>query len=48
MFIDMFLGDFLKRLLFMVVETIPQDEIDATVDEAVAMFMKSYGVARQR
>lgn len=44
-FIDLCLGDILKRLLFMVVETIPQEEIDIIVDQAVAMFMKSYGVA---
>jgi len=43
-FIDLCLGDILKRLLFMVVDTIPQEEIDAIVDQAVAMFMKSYGV----
>jgi AcrR family transcriptional regulator len=43
-FIDLCLGDILKRLLFMVVDTIPQEEIDANVDQAVAMFMKSYGV----
>ena len=43
-FIDLCLGDMLKRLLFMVVDVAdPQDEIDVAVDEAVAMFIKAYG-----
>jgi len=46
-FIDLCLGDILKRLLFMVVETIPQEEIDAIVGQSVTMFMKSYGVPSQ-
>ena len=42
-FIDLCLGDVLKRLLFMIVTSLSQEEIDFTVDSAVHMFMKSYG-----
>lgn len=42
-FIDLCLGDVLKRLLFMVVTSLSEEEIGLTVDSAVAMFMKSYG-----
>jgi AcrR family transcriptional regulator len=42
-FIDLCLGDILKRLLFMVVASLPQEEIDFTVDSAVHMFIKTYG-----
>lgn len=42
-FIDLCLGDFLKRLLFMVVTSLSQEEIGLTVDSAVDMFMKTYG-----
>jgi AcrR family transcriptional regulator len=42
-FIDLCLGDVLKRLLFMVVTSLSQEEIDATVQSAVDMFMKAYG-----
>ena len=42
-FIDLCLGDVLKRLLFRVVETVEQDEMDALVGQAVAMFMTVYG-----
>jgi AcrR family transcriptional regulator len=45
-FIDLCLGDILKRLLFRVVETVEQDEIDALVGQAVAMFMKVYGAPK--
>lgn len=44
-FIDLCLGDILKRLLFMVVEGVPQEEIEAIVSQSVTMFMKSYGVS---
>ncbi len=42
-FIDMCVGDFIKRLLFMVVTSLPQAEIDSTVDSAVHVFIKAYG-----
>jgi AcrR family transcriptional regulator len=42
-FIDLCLGDVLKRLLFRVVDTVPQDEIDTLAGQAVKMFMASYG-----
>lgn len=45
-FIDLCLGDILKRLLFRVVETVEQDEIDVLVGQAVAMFMKVYGAPK--
>ena len=45
-FIDLCLGDVLKRLLFRVVETVEQDEIDALVGQAVAMFMRVYGAPK--
>ena len=45
-FIDLCLGDFLKRLLFMVVTSLPQEEIGLTVDSAVGMFMKTYAPPR--
>ena len=41
-FIDLCLGDVLKRLLFMIVTSLSQEEIDFTVDSAVHMFMKAY------
>ena len=44
LFIDMCLGDILKRLLFRVVEAIPQEEVDRVVDRSVAMFVAYYGV----
>ena len=46
-FIDLCLGDVLKRLLFMVVDTVPHDEIDELVDQTVAIFIKFYGVPQQ-
>ena len=42
-FIDLCLGDILKRLLFMVVTSLPQEEIDLAVDSAVNVFIKAYG-----
>ena len=42
-FIDLCLGDILKRLLFMVVTSLSQEEIDLTVDSAVTVFLKAYG-----
>jgi AcrR family transcriptional regulator len=45
-FIDLCLGDILKRLLFRVVETVEQNEIDVLVGQAVAMFMKVYGAPK--
>ena len=45
-FIDLCLGDILKRLLFRVVETVEQSEIDVLVGQAVAMFMKVYGAPK--
>ena len=42
-FIDMCMGDFIKRLLFMVVTSLTQEEIDLTVDSAVDVFLKAYG-----
>ncbi|THD49493.1 MAG: TetR/AcrR family transcriptional regulator [Bradyrhizobium sp.] len=42
-FIDLCLGDALKRLLFAVVETLTPDEIGETVDGSVALFLKAYG-----
>jgi AcrR family transcriptional regulator len=41
LFIDMCTGDFIKRLLFMVDEKIPQEEIDAAVDQSVAIFINA-------
>ncbi len=41
LFIDMCTGDFIKRLLFMVDEKIPQEEIDAAVDQSVAIFIEA-------
>jgi AcrR family transcriptional regulator len=41
LFIDMCTGDFIKRLLFMVDEKIPQEEIDAAVDRSVAIFINA-------
>ena len=46
-FIDLCLGDILKRLLFRVVDTVSQEEMDALVDEAVVMFMKVYGAPKR-
>jgi len=45
-FIDLCLGDILKRLLFRVVDTVEQNEIDVLVGQAVAMFMKVYGAPK--
>jgi AcrR family transcriptional regulator len=45
-FIDLCLGDVLKRLLFRVVDTVPQDEIDTLAGQAVKMFMASYGPSK--
>jgi AcrR family transcriptional regulator len=45
-FIDLCLGDILKRLLFRVVDTVEQDEIDLLVGQSVAMFMKVYGAPK--
>jgi len=42
-FIDLCLGDVLKRLLFMVVTSLSEEEIGLTADSAVDMFMKAYG-----
>jgi AcrR family transcriptional regulator len=42
-FIDLCLGDVLKRLLFMVVTSLSEEEIGLTADSAVEMFMKAYG-----
>jgi len=42
-FIDLCLGDVLKRLLFMVVTSLSEEEIGLTSDSAVDMFMKAYG-----
>jgi AcrR family transcriptional regulator len=42
-FIDLCLGDVLKRLLFMVVASLSEEEIGLTADSAVEMFMKAYG-----
>ncbi len=41
LFIDMCTGDFIKRLLFMVDEKIPQEEIDAAIDQSVAIFIRA-------
>jgi AcrR family transcriptional regulator len=41
-FVDLCLGDILKRLLFMVVTSLSQEEIGLIVDSAVRMFMKAY------
>jgi len=41
-FIDLCLGDALKRTLFAMVETIPPAEVDALVDSVVALFLKAY------
>jgi AcrR family transcriptional regulator len=41
-FVDLCLGDILKRLLFMVVTSLSEEEIGLTVDSAVHMFMKTY------
>ena len=41
-FIDLCLGDVLKRLLFMVVTSLSDEEIGVTVNSAVDMFMKAY------
>jgi len=46
-FIDLCLGDVLKRLLFRVVDTVSQDEIDAVADQSVALFIKVYGAKRE-
>jgi hypothetical protein len=46
-FIDLCMGDFLKRLLFMVVTSLSQEEIDLTVDSAVTVFLKAYGAPRR-
>jgi AcrR family transcriptional regulator len=42
-FVDLCLGDVLKRRLFAVGETTAPDEIDAVVEETVALFLKAYG-----
>ncbi len=42
-FIDLCLGDVLKRRLFAVGETTAPEEIDAVVEETVALFLKAYG-----
>ena len=41
LFIDMCTGDFIKRLLFMVDVEISQEEIDAAVDQSVALFINA-------
>jgi len=41
LFIDMCTGDFIKRLLFMVDVEISQEEIDAAVDQSVAIFINA-------
>ena len=46
-FIDLCLGDVLKRLLFMVVTSLSEEEIGLTADSAVDMFMKAYGAPRR-
>ncbi len=45
-FVDLCLGDILKRLLFMVVTSLSQEEIDQAVDSSVDMFMKAYGAPK--
>jgi AcrR family transcriptional regulator len=47
-FIDLCLGDILKRLLFMVVTSLAQEEVDLTVDSAVNVFLKGYGAPPRR
>jgi hypothetical protein len=41
-FIDLCTADTLKRVLFAMVDTVTAEEIDATVDAAVAMFLRAY------
>ncbi len=43
-FVDLCLGDMLKRLLFMVVDAAHPSDFEVAVDDAVAMFIKAYGV----
>jgi AcrR family transcriptional regulator len=43
-FIDLCLGDTLKRMLFMVIDSAHPSHFELAVDDAVAMFIKAYGV----
>jgi len=43
-FIDLCLGDMLKRMLFMVIDAAHPSDFEVAVDDAVAMFIKAYGV----
>jgi len=43
-FIDLCLGDMLKRMLFMVIDAAHPSDFEVAVDDAVAMFVKAYGV----
>jgi AcrR family transcriptional regulator len=42
-FIDLCLGDMLKRIFFLVVESVAPQEIDLIVDQSVALFLTAYG-----
>ena len=44
-FIDLCTADTLKRVLFAMVDTVTPEEVGATVDAAVAMFLKAYAPA---
>jgi AcrR family transcriptional regulator len=41
-FIDLCLGDTLKRIFFLVVESVAPEEVDLIVDQSVALFLKAY------
>ena len=43
-FIDLCLGDTLKRMLFMVIDAAQPSHFEVAVDDAVAMFLRAYGV----
>jgi AcrR family transcriptional regulator len=45
-FIDLCTADPLKRVLFAMIDTLTPEEIAATVDSAVATFLKAYGPRR--
>jgi hypothetical protein len=43
-FIDLCLGDMLKRMLFMVIDAAQPSHFEVAVDDAVAIFVRAYGV----